>query len=44
MLSAALLCSQAAEDEKKPSEGEIKIYKRLIPADVLRGEFNRIID
>lgn len=44
MLSAALLYSQAAEEEAKPKEGEIKIYKRLIPADVLRGEFSRIKD
>lgn len=34
LLSAVLLC--AAQDEKKE---EIKVYKRLIPADVLRGEF-----
>lgn len=38
MLSAVLLISQA-QDEAKPKEGDIKIYKRLIPADVLRGEF-----
>jgi hypothetical protein len=38
VLSAALLCA-FAEEEAKPKEGEIKIYKRLIPADVLRGEF-----
>jgi hypothetical protein len=38
VLSAALLCA-FAEDEAKPKEGDIKIYKRLIPADVLRGEF-----
>lgn len=37
VLSVALLYSQAQEDAK-PKEGEIKIYKRLIPADVLRGE------
>lgn len=37
VLSAALLCV-FAEEEAKPKEGEIKIYKRLIPADVLRGE------
>lgn len=42
MLSAALLYSQAAEEEAKPKEGDIKIYKRLIPADILRGEFDRI--
>lgn len=39
MLSAALLVAQAQE-EGKSKDGEIKIYKRLIPADVLRGEFN----
>jgi len=33
MLSAAVLFAQAADE---PKEGEIKIYKRLIPADVLR--------
>jgi hypothetical protein len=38
MLSAVLLISQAQE-EAKPKEGDIKVYKRLIPADVLRGEF-----
>lgn len=43
ILSAALLYSQAQEDGK-PKEGEIKIYKRLIPADVLRGECARLID
>lgn len=37
LLSAALLYSQA-EEEAKPKEGETKVYKRLIPADVLRGE------
>jgi hypothetical protein len=37
MLSAVLLISQAQE-EGKAKEGEIKVYKRLIPADVLRGE------
>lgn len=37
MMSAVLLISQAQE-EAKPKEGEIKVYKRLIPADVLRGE------
>jgi hypothetical protein len=37
MLSAVLLISQAQE-EAKAKEGEIKVYKRLIPADVLRGE------
>lgn len=42
MLSAALLYSQA-EEEAKPKEGEIKIYKRLIPADVLRGMSIRFI-
>lgn len=36
MLSVAVLFAQAADE---PKEGEIKIYKRLIPADVLRGEF-----
>lgn len=35
LMSAVLLFAQSQEDEKK----EIKIYKRLIPADVLRGEF-----
>lgn len=34
MMSAVLLCSQA-QDEAKKDDG-IKIYKRLIPADVLR--------
>lgn len=34
LMSAVLLFAQSQEDEKK----EIKIYKRLIPADVLRGE------
>lgn len=38
MMSAVVLISQAQE-EAKPKEGDIKIYKRLIPADVLRGEF-----
>ena len=37
ILSAALLYCQA-EEEVKPKEGDIKIYKRLIPADVLRGK------
>jgi hypothetical protein len=37
VLCAVVLCSQAQEDAK-PKEGEIKIYKRLIPADVLRGK------
>lgn len=37
LLSAALLYSQAQEDAKA-KDGQIKIYKRLIPADVLRGE------
>lgn len=27
-----------ASQSSTPSEGEIKIYKRLIPADVLRGK------
>lgn len=39
MMSAVLLISQAQE-EAKPKEGEIKVFKRLIPADVLRGEFD----
>jgi hypothetical protein len=39
MMSAVVLISQA-QDEAKPKEGDIKIYKRLIPADVLRGEFS----
>lgn len=43
ILSAALFYSHAQEDGK-PKEGEIKIYKRLIPADVLRGEWARLID
>lgn len=43
MLSAALLYSHA-EEEVKPKEGDIKIYKRLIPADVLRGKFRRVKD
>lgn len=34
--AVALLCVQADDDKKD----EIKVYKRLIPADVLRGEFN----
>lgn len=34
ILSAALFYAVAQGDNK-----EIKIYKRLIPADVLRGEF-----
>lgn len=34
--AVALLCAQAQEDKKD----ELKIYKRLIPADVLRGEFS----
>jgi hypothetical protein len=35
LMSAVLLVAQSQEEEKK---GEIKIYKRLIPADVLRGK------
>lgn len=42
MLSAVLLYSHA-EEEAKPKEGEIKIYKRLIPADVLRGKSISVI-
>lgn len=38
LLFAAAVLSSHAEEEAKPKEGEIKIYKRLIPADVLRGE------
>lgn len=34
LMSAVLLSAQSQEEDKK----EIKIYKRLIPADVLRGE------
>lgn len=37
LFAAVVLCAHAEEDAK-PKEGEIKIYKRLIPADVLRGE------
>lgn len=38
-LSAAIFAVVYGADEKKPEEGEgIKIYKRLIPADVLRGK------
>lgn len=37
LFSAALLYTHA-EDEK-PKDGGIKIYKRLIPADVLRGKY-----
>lgn len=37
LFAAAVLYSHAEEDTKA-KEGEIKIYKRLIPADVLRGE------
>ena len=36
MMSAVLLCSQAQDDAKK--DDGIKVYKRLIPADVLRGK------
>ena len=36
LISAIALLCVHAEDEKKE---EIKVYKRLIPADVLRGEF-----
>lgn len=32
-------CKESGSDEKKASDG-IKIYKRLIPADVLRGKIN----
>ena len=38
LLFAAAVLGALAEEEAKPKEGEIKIYKRLIPADVLRGE------
>lgn len=34
LMSVVLLSAQSQEEDKK----EIKIYKRLIPADVLRGE------
>jgi len=34
-MSVALLQSHA-QDDSKPRDGDIKIYKRLIPADVLR--------
>lgn len=34
ILSAALIFAQAQDGKE-----EIKIYKRLIPADVLRGKF-----
>lgn len=38
-----VLSSVSGADEKgkaaTPAEGELKIYKRLIPADVLRGKF-----
>lgn len=39
LLFAAALLNTQAQDDAKPKEGDIKIYKRLIPADVLRGEF-----
>lgn len=38
LLFAAALLNTQAQDDAKPKEGDIKIYKRLIPADVLRGE------
>ena len=38
LFSAALLYA-SAQEEPKPKDSDIKIYKRLIPADVLRGEF-----
>lgn len=39
IFSAAILYAQAQEDAK-PKDGEVKIYKRLIPADVLRGKLS----
>lgn len=30
--------AESSETEEPKSDGEIKIYKRLIPADVLRGK------
>lgn len=36
-MSAVLLVAQSQDEDKK---GEVKIYKRLIPADVLRGKFS----
>jgi hypothetical protein len=36
LLFAAALLNTQAQDDAKPKDGEIKIYKRLIPADVLR--------
>ena len=41
LFSAAILLACADEDAKKTENKEegIKVYKRLIPADVLRGEF-----
>lgn len=43
MLSVILLCAvaMAADNKAPPTEDGIKIYKRLIPADVLRGRFVR---
>lgn len=38
LLFAAALLNTQAQDDAKPKDGDIKIYKRLIPADVLRGE------
>lgn len=38
LLFAAALLHTQAQDDAKPKDGDIKIYKRLIPADVLRGE------
>lgn len=38
ILSVVLLSGVFAADEPKKSEDGIKIYKRLIPADVLRGK------
>lgn len=40
LFSAAILLACADEDAKKTEKQEegIKVFKRLIPADVLRGE------
>ena len=37
--AVALLCVYADDDKKD----EIKVYKRLIPADVLRGKFKYFV-
>ena len=41
LIMAVSTVSAASEKDKAPetAEGELKIYKRLIPADVLRGKF-----